>query len=60
MLAHHMPNRFLEELTPDQRTVLGFPALSNSYWTADTIEAVGQRYKGMDMEPYRMALRHRL
>ena len=60
MLAHHMPLRFLEGLTPNQRTILGFPALTNAYWTVDTIEAVGKRYRGMDMEPYKEALRHRM
>lgn len=51
-----MPTRFLEGLSVDQRTVLGFAAPGNSYWTEETLDAVGQRYPGMDMAPYREAL----
>ena len=38
-----------------QRTVLGFAAPGNAYWTQETIDAVGQRYPGMDMTPYKKA-----
>ena len=50
-----MPTCFLEQLTVLQRTVLGFAAPGNAYWTEETIDAVGQRYPGMDMTPYKKA-----
>lgn len=43
-------------LTPTQRCLLGFPAPGDPYWTAATVDAVGARYPGMDMGPYRSAL----
>ena len=51
-----MPNRYLEELSVEQRACLGFPPPGNVYWTAETVDAVGRRYSGMDMEPYWEAL----
>jgi hypothetical protein len=51
-----MPTRFLSELSVVQRTVLGFAAPGNSYWTAETIDSVSQRYPGMDMTPYIQAM----
>ena len=33
-----MPGRFLEGLSPEQRTVFGFPAVGNPYWTAHTVD----------------------
>ena len=48
-----LPPRFLGEVcSVAQRTVLGFPAPGDRYWDADTLDAVGQRYSGMDMRPY--------
>ena len=32
-----------------------FAAPGNAYWTEETIDAVGQRYPGMDMTPYKKA-----
>ena len=51
-----MPNRYLEELSVEQRACLGFPPPGNVYWTAETVDAVGRRYSGMDMAPYKEAL----
>ena len=51
-----MPNRYLEELSVEQRACLGFPPPGHVYWTAETVDAVGNRYSAMDMEPYRKAL----
>ncbi len=51
-----LPNRYLEELTIEQRAVLGFPAPGDSYWTEETVDSVGQRYGGMDMKPYQQLL----
>jgi hypothetical protein len=47
-----VPNRYLEQLSVLQRTVLGFAAPGDAYWTEETLDAVGQRYPGMDMTPY--------
>ena len=51
-----MPTRYLSGLSVEQRSVLGFAAPGDAYWTEDTIDAVGQRYPEMDMMPYRAAL----
>lgn len=48
---------FLENATPEQRSLIGFPPVGHEYWDEDTIAAVGRRYPGMDMTPYREALR---
>ncbi|NKB66707.1 MAG: hypothetical protein GKR89_06590 [Candidatus Latescibacteria bacterium] len=39
--------------TPQQRTLLGFPTVDDPYWTAENLAAVGARYPGMDLAPYR-------
>jgi ectoine hydroxylase-related dioxygenase (phytanoyl-CoA dioxygenase family) len=44
--------RFIEQATPRQREVLGFPAVGHEYWNAETVDAVKLRYPGMDMKPY--------
>ncbi len=55
----YRPSQFMEKLiaraTAEQRTVLGFPAPGNAYWTPETIAAVEARYRphGIDMAPYR-------
>ena len=51
-----LPNRYLEALTVEQRAVLGFPPPGDAYWTQETVDMVGRRYAGMDMEPYRLPL----
>jgi len=48
-----MPTRFMSNLGVVQRTVMGFAAPGDPYWTDETIDAVGQRYPEMDMSPYR-------
>jgi hypothetical protein len=49
--------RFIARATPRQREVLGFPPPGHPYWNDDTVTAVGMRYSGMDVEPYRHAPR---
>ena len=47
---------FLASISPRQRCVLGWPKVGHEYWdSAANIEAVGQRYTGVDMTPYRAA-----
>lgn len=44
--------QFIERATPPQREVLGFPKLSDPYWTEQTRAAVKLRYPGMNMDIY--------
>jgi hypothetical protein len=44
---------FLEQATPRERELVGFPRVGDPYWDDLTIDAVGNRYPGMDMTPYR-------
>ena len=37
--------------------LLGFPKPGHPYWTPETIAGVAARYPGLDMEPWRSALR---
>lgn len=50
--------RLIGDLSPDQRSVLGFPAPGDSYWNPQKIDAVEARYGtfGFDAEPYREQL----
>ena len=49
-------HNFLAEITPAQRCALGWPAAGHVYWDDPaTVEAVGQRYTGVDMTPYHEA-----
>jgi ectoine hydroxylase-related dioxygenase (phytanoyl-CoA dioxygenase family) len=49
--------RFLEQATPRQREVIGFPAPGHLYWTKETLGGVARRYPKMDMTPYRASVR---
>ncbi|MFT7266190.1 MAG: hypothetical protein ACI9A2_004279 [Halioglobus sp.] len=51
-----MPTRYLSELSVVKRTVLGFAALGNGYWTPETIDSVSQRYPDRDVTPYIQAI----
>jgi hypothetical protein len=48
---------FIETATPRQREMIGFPRIDDRYWNEQTLSAVAQRYPGMDIRPYRDALR---
>lgn len=45
--------RFIEQTSPRQREVLGFPPAGHPYWNEQTIAGVAARYPGMDMTAYR-------
>jgi ectoine hydroxylase-related dioxygenase (phytanoyl-CoA dioxygenase family) len=47
---------FITRATVEQRSLIGFPKPGDPYWTEEMVERVGERYRGMDMEPYRAAL----
>jgi ectoine hydroxylase-related dioxygenase (phytanoyl-CoA dioxygenase family) len=46
---------FLESASPRERELVGFPRAGDPYWDKLTVDAVGARYPGMDMTPYRDA-----
>ena len=56
----YRPSQFLEKWIATcsvlQRTVMGFPAPGNAYWTEATLAAVAARYGplGFDPTPYRL------
>jgi hypothetical protein len=44
---------FVEQAAPRQLELFGFPAPGHPYWTAETLDGVGQRYPGLDLAPWR-------
>ena len=52
---HGATPALLAQLSPWQRSALGWPRPGNSYWTEKNILAVSQRYPGVDMEEYTKA-----
>ncbi len=44
---------WIENATPDERELLGFPRPGDNYWTEETLKGVSARYPNMDMTPYR-------
>jgi hypothetical protein len=44
--------RFMEDATPRQREMLGFPPPGHPYWNDETVRGVAARYPRMDMSPY--------
>lgn len=48
---------FITHATPEQRSVIGFPPPGHDYWTPQTLAGVTLRYPGMDLNPYRKALK---
>eukprot|EP01084_Bolivina_argentea_P024810 46185_1 len=54
--------KMIANLSPFQRSVIGFPKVGSSYWDKYTLEAVRQRYEplGMDISPYKVAIQSKL
>jgi ectoine hydroxylase-related dioxygenase (phytanoyl-CoA dioxygenase family) len=46
-------DHFITSATPQQREMVGFPSVGDSYWDDETLAGVGARYPGIDLEPYR-------
>jgi|TARA_B110000971_G_scaffold220781_1_gene265467 hypothetical protein len=44
---------WLENATPQERELIGFPSPSDAYWTEETVAGVSARYPNMDMTPYK-------
>jgi hypothetical protein len=49
--------RFAHRATPRQLALFGFPPPGHPYWTEATLGGTAQRYPGLDMSPWRQALR---
>lgn len=43
---------FITNLTPDQRTLLGFPKVNDKFWTDERIKQLIIRYPKMNIKPY--------
>jgi len=49
--------RFAHRATPRQLALFGFPLPGHPYWTEATLAGTAQRYPGLNMTPWRQALR---
>ncbi len=47
---------FVQQATPRQLALLGFPKPGHPFWTESTVAGVNARYPGLDMGPWREAL----
>ena len=43
---------FVEQATPRQLELFGFPPPGHPYWTAETLTGVAHRYSGLDLTPW--------
>ncbi len=48
-------HNFVQQASPDQLTVLGFPAPGHPFWTDQTLAGVARRYPGLDLTPWQRA-----
>lgn len=46
---------FVQQATPRQLRVLGFPPPGHPFWTEETLTGVARRYPGLDLTPWREA-----
>lgn len=49
-------DQFLENASPRERELVGFPRVGDPYWNKYTVDGVEGRYPGMDLTSYRDAL----
>jgi hypothetical protein len=49
--------RFIPQCSVRERDLFGFPRPGDPYWSADTLAGVTARYPGIDLDPYRRAMR---
>ena len=50
-------SRFIPQCSVRERDLFGFPRPGDPYWTTETLEGVAARYPGIDLDPYREAMR---
>ena len=48
-------HNFVQQATPGQLAVLGFPPPGHPFWTEQTLAGVASRYPGLDLTPWRAA-----
>jgi hypothetical protein len=48
--------RFVEQATPRQLALFGFPRPGHPFWTAETLAGTALRYPGLDLTPWEEAL----
>ncbi len=46
---------FVQQASPRQLAILGFPEPGHDFWTDETLEGVARRYPGLDLTPWRQA-----
>lgn len=49
--------QFVHQAAPRQLALFGFPPPGHQYWTEATLTGTAQRYPGLDMTPWRQAVR---
>lgn len=54
--AHFL--RLAASCTPRELALFGVPAPGHPYWTSAVVDALAQRYPGLDVEPWKRALRN--
>ncbi|MEY2397295.1 MAG: hypothetical protein QOJ00_469 [Actinomycetota bacterium] len=50
---------FVAGKTPDELALFGIPRPGQAYWNAETVDAMAAKYPGLDVTPWRNALRPR-
>jgi hypothetical protein len=53
--SHHW-TRFVEESTPDELALFGFPPPGHEIWTKRLIDDTAERYPNLDLDPWRAEL----
>jgi Phytanoyl-CoA dioxygenase (PhyH) len=48
-------HNFVQQASPDQLGVLGFPTPGDPFWTDQTLDGVARRYPGLDLTPWQRA-----
>ena len=48
--------QFVEESTPRELELFGFPPPGHPVWTAELVDATTEKYPKLDVEPWRRAL----
>jgi len=49
-------HKFVAGKTPDELALFGVPRPGHAYWNPATAEALGQKYPGLDVTPWRASL----